>query len=155
MPIGSGIQAPEFNTIDQNNKEHSLRDYRGRPVVLFFYPEDDTPGCTKEACNFRDDYSMYEQTGAVLLGVSPDGAESHAKFAKKYDLPYSLLADESMAIAEAYNVWGEKTFLGKKYMGILRTTFLIDKNGMIARVFEGVKPDAHSQEVLEALKQLG
>lgn len=154
MPIESGIKAPNFRTVDQNKEARSLSDYRGRPVVLYFYPEDDTPGCTKEACNFRDDYLLYKEVGAVILGVSPDGADSHAKFVEKFTLPFTLLADEDRAIAEAYGVWGEKTYLGKKYMGILRTTFLIDSEGQIAQVFEGVKPDVHSQEVLAAIKAL-
>ncbi|MBI3159973.1 MAG: thioredoxin-dependent thiol peroxidase [Chloroflexi bacterium] len=157
MPIEVevGQPAPDFALPDENNNVHRLADYRGRPLLLYFYPEDDTPGCTKEACNFRDDYSAYQEAGVAILGVSPDNPKSHAKFKKKYDLPFSLLADENKELAEALGVWGEKTFMGKHYLGILRTTFLIDGEGRIARVFENVRPAEHSQEVLEAVKELG
>lgn len=151
MPIQSGIQAPEFTLLDEDEKVHTLSDYRGRPVVLYFYPKDDTPGCTVEACNFRDDYSDYERSGAVILGVSPDSPKSHLKFKKKYNIPYSLLADEGHKVAELYGVWGRKKFMGREYDGIFRTTFLIDSGGMIKCVFENVKPDGHSKEVLETL----
>lgn len=152
--IKAGQPAPEFRLADENEKIHTLADYRGQAVLLYFYPKDDTPGCTVEACNFRDDYSAYESAGVVILGVSPDTPKSHAKFKNKYDLPFSLLADEDNALAGAYGVWGEKSMFGKKYMGVLRTTFLIDAEGNVARVFEGVKPDGHSTEVLDAIKAL-
>jgi thioredoxin-dependent peroxiredoxin len=121
--------------------------------VLYFYPKDDTPGCTKEACAFRDDYSDYERAGVTILGVSPDSPKSHAKFKKKYDLPFTLLADEDHAVASQYGVWGPKQYMGRSYEGILRTTFLIDEHGRVKKVFENVKPAEHSQEILEALRE--
>jgi len=150
MPISSGIPAPEFELYDETNALRKLSDFRGKNIVLYFYPKDDTPGCTKEACNFRDDYSAYESADIVILGVSADSVESHVKFKKKYNIPFSLLADEGHAIADLYEVWGPKKFMGKEYEGILRTTFLIDGNGNIIRVFENVKPAEHSAEVLSA-----
>jgi peroxiredoxin Q/BCP len=132
----------------------SLKALRGTPVVLYFYPKDDTSGCTTEACEFRDAWSDVKKTGARLFGVSPDGVRSHEKFRAKFTLPFPLLADEDHAVAEAYGVWGEKSMYGRKYMGILRTTFIIDGRGRIARVFEKVKPAGHAGEVLTALKQL-
>lgn len=119
--------------------------------MLYFYPADDTPGCTKEACNFRDDYSAYERAGIAILGVSPDTVESHVKFKKKFMLPFPLLADDGHRVCDLYQVWGPKKFLGKSYEGVLRTTFLIDGNGMIVKVFEQVRPAQHSGEVLSAL----
>lgn len=154
MPIASGIPAPDFNLFDDTNTARRLSDYRGRAVVLYFYPADDTPGCTKEACHFRDDYSAYETSGVVILGVSPDSPESHAKFKKKFSLPFPLLADEGHKVCNTYGVWGPKKFMGKEYEGVLRTTFLIDAQGNIAHVFEGVRPAEHSTEVLDALKSL-
>ena len=152
MPISSGISAPDFKTLDDTNIERKLSDYRGKDVVLYFYPEDDTPGCIKEACNFRDNYSAYSDAGVVVLGVSPDTVESHIKFKAKYELPFALLADPDHAICELYGVWGEKEFVGKKYMGVLRTTFVINKEGNIVQVFEKVRPAEHAVEVLAALK---
>jgi peroxiredoxin Q/BCP len=151
MPISAGLPAPEFELLDDTNVTRKLSDYRGRNLVLYFYPADDTPGCTKEACNFRDDYSAYEQAGIVILGVSPDTVESHAKFKKKFMLPFPLLADDGHRVCDLYQVWGPKKFLGKSYEGVLRTTFLIDGNGLIVRVFEQVRPAQHSAEVLSAL----
>jgi len=150
MPISSGTTAPEFELFDETNALRKLSDFRGKNIVLYFYPKDDTPGCTKEACNFRDDYSAYENADIVILGVSADSVESHVKFKKKYDIPFSLLADEGHAVADLYGVWGPKKFMGKEYEGILRTTFLIDGNGNVIRVFENVKPAEHSAEVLSA-----
>ncbi len=155
MPISEGIPAPEFELLDDTNTLRKLSDLRGKNVVLYFYPEDDTPGCTKEACNFRDDYSAYEKSGIVILGVSPDTVESHVKFKKKFQLPFSLLADEGHRICDAYGVWGPKKFLGKEYEGVLRTTFLIDGNGTIIKVFEKVRPAEHSAEVLSAFGAAG
>lgn len=152
MPITVGIPAPNFMLFDDNGTQHRLSDYRGQPLILFFYPKDDTPGCTLEACNFRDDYSAYVEAGVTILGVSPDSIKSHAKFKKKYELPFPLLADEDHAVCEAYDVWGEKQFMGRSYMGVLRTTFLIDPNGNIKQVFENVKPAGHSVEMLAAIK---
>jgi len=150
MPISSGITAPEFELLDDTNTLRKLSDFRGKNVVLYFYPKDDTPGCTKEACNFRDDYSEYENAEIVILGVSSDSVESHVKFKKKYDLPFPLLADDGHKVCDAYGVWGPKKFMGKEYEGILRTTFLIDGNGIVLKVFENVRPAEHSSEVLSA-----
>jgi peroxiredoxin Q/BCP len=152
MPISANQPAPEFSLKDENGVERSLKDFRGQPVVLYFYPKDDTPGCTTEACNFRDDYHVYGENGVTILGVSPDSPKSHAKFKEKYHLPFTLLADEGHKIADAYGVWGPKKFMGKEYEGVYRTTFLIGPNGQIVKVFENVKPDGHSREVLEALQ---
>jgi peroxiredoxin Q/BCP len=154
MPIPFGIQAPEFSLPDETNAIRNLTDFRGSPVVLYFYPKDDTPGCTTEACNFRDDYSAYTKANFVVLGVSPDSVKSHTKFREKYALPFPLLADEGHKVCAKYGVWGTKKLAGHEYEGVFRTTFLIDSNGRIARVFENVKPSEHSVEVLEALKNL-
>jgi thioredoxin-dependent peroxiredoxin len=154
MSIDSGIQAPDFSLPDENNVIHRLSDYHGRPVVLYFYPKDDTPGCTAEACSFRDNYSAYIDSDSAILGVSPDSTKSHVKFKVKYSLPFPLLADEGHVVCEKYGVWGLKKFKGRTYEGVLRTTFLIDSNGRIAKVFENVKPAEHSAEVLEAARQL-
>ena len=153
MPIQAGIPAPDFTLQDENGATRKLSDYRGRPVVLYFYPKDDTPGCTKEACSFRDDYSAYQEAGVEILGISPDSPRSHAKFKEKHHLPFTLLADTDHAVADRYGVWGPKTFMGRTYEGVLRTTFLIDSQGNITRVFENVKPAGHSSEILEALQQ--
>jgi len=151
MPISAGIPAPEFEMLDDTNTLCKLSDFRGRNVVLYFYPADDTPGCTKEACNFRDDYSAYEKANVVVLGVSPDSVDSHVKFKKKFQLPFPLLADDEHKVCDAYGVWGPKKFMGKSYEGVLRTTFLIDGNGNIVKVFENVRPAEHSVEVLSVL----
>lgn len=153
MPIPSGVPAPNFKLPDQNGKPHELKDYLGKPVVLYFYPKDETPGCTKEACSFRDNYSQYEKAGVVVLGVSPDAVESHAKFAANHHLPFTLLADEDHKVAEQYGVWGLKKNYGREYYGIMRTTFLIDESGIIRKVFKNVKPAEHGAEVLGALEQ--
>jgi len=154
MPLKSGTQAPEFSLPDENNIPRRLSEFRGRPVVLYFYPKDDTPGCTTEACNFRDDYSAYMNVNLVLLGVSPDSPQSHAKFKEKYNLPFSLLSDKGHKVCDMYGVWGPKKFMGRTHDGVLRTTFLIDSKGQIAQVFENVRPAAHSIEVLEVVKKL-
>jgi peroxiredoxin Q/BCP len=154
MPPSPGSPAPDFTLPSDEGAEVSLKALRGTPVVLYFYPKDDTSGCTTEACEFRDAWSDVKKTGARLFGVSPDGVRSHEKFRAKFTLPFPLLADEDHAVAEAYGVWGEKSMYGRKYMGILRTTFIIDGRGRIARVFEKVKPAGHAGEVLTALKQL-
>lgn len=154
MSIVEGQAAPDFTLLDENEKSHKLSDYRGKLVVLFFYPRDDTPGCTVEVCNFRDDYSVYEKTGAVLLGVSADDSKSHTKFIKKFDLPFTLLADTEKEVVRSYGVWGKKKFMGKEYEGISRTTFLIDADGKISTIFEKVKPAKHSEEVIAAIKEL-
>jgi len=151
MPISAGIPAPEFEMLDDTNVMRKLSDFRGKNMVLYFYPADDTPGCTKEACNFRDDYSAYEKAGIVVLGVSPDDVKSHVKFKKKFNLPFPLLADDEHKVCDLYEVWGPKKFMDKSYEGVLRTTFLIDGNGNIVKVFENVRPAEHSAEVLSAL----
>jgi thioredoxin-dependent peroxiredoxin len=151
MPLPAGIPAPDFELLDDTNISRKLSDFRGKKVVLYFYPADDTPGCTKEACNFRDDYSAYEKAGIQILGISPDTVKSHVKFKKKFQLPVPLLADEGHRVCDLYQVWGPKKFMGKEYEGVLRTTFLIDENGQIVKVFEQVRPAEHSAEVLSAL----
>jgi len=151
MPISNGIPAPEFEMLDDTNVMRRLSDYRGKNVLLYFYPADDTPGCTKEACNFRDDYSAYEKANVVILGVSPDSVESHVKFKKKFQLQFPLLVDEGHKVCDLYGAWGPKKLMGKAYEGVLRTTFLIDENGTIVKVFENVRPAEHSAEVLAAL----
>jgi len=154
MPLTSGIPAPDFELPDDTNAPRKLSAYRGKPVILYFYPKDDTPGCAKEACNFRDDYSAYEKAGVAILGVSPDTSRSHARFKTKYQLPFPLLADEDHKVSELYAAWGFKKFMGREYEGVLRTTYLIDAQGNIARVFENVRPAEHSVELLEALRSL-
>ena len=155
MPVSNGIPAPDFELLDDTNTPRKLSDFRGRNVILYFYPKDDTPGCTKEACNFRDDYSAYEKAGVAVLGISPDSVESHVKFKKKFQLPFPLLADDEHKICDLYQVWGPKKFMGKEYEGVLRRTFLIDAQGIIVRVFENVRPSEHSAEVLSALAAAG
>lgn len=154
MPISAGVPAPAFTLLDEDETPRSLSDYQGKPVVLYFYPKDDTPGCTKEACGFRDDYSAYEQAGVEILGVSPDSPKSHAKFKAKYDLPFHLLADTEKEVCKAYDVWGTKKSFGREYEGVLRTTYLVDAGGNIAKVFKNVRPAEHSAEILGALEEL-
>lgn len=151
MPISAGISAPEFSLLDDSGVMRRLTDYRGQHVVLYFYPKDDTPGCTTEACNFRDDYSSYIEAGVIILGVSPDSVKSHAKFKNKFQLPFPLLADEDHSLSESYGVWGLKKFMGREYMGVSRTTFLISPDGKILTVFEDVKPSDHSKQVLSSI----
>lgn len=153
--LSTNIPAPDFELSDENGKIHKLSDYRGKTVVLYFYPKDDTPGCTTEACGFRDNYTVYTQIGAVVLGVSPDTEKSHTQFKQKYDLPFTLLADKDHLVCDLYGAWGRKKFMGREFDGVLRTTFVIAPDGLIKRVFEGVKPDGHSQEVLEAIQAPG
>lgn len=152
MSMVKGASAPVFSLPDENGTVRNLSDYRGNKVILYFYPKDDTPGCTTEACNFRDDYSAYTEANVIILGVSPDSPKSHKKFKEKYNLPFPLLADEKHDTCESYGAWGEKIFMGKPYLGVLRTTFLIDEKGLIIDVFENVKPAQHSAEILAALK---
>lgn len=154
MPLQAGTQAPDFSLPDETGQLRQLSEFRGKAVVLYFYPKDDTSGCTKEACGFRDDYSAYQDADVVILGLSPDNSKSHTKFIEKYSLPFPLLADEGHKVCELYEVWGLKKLYGREYEGVLRTTFLIDGAGQIARVFEKVKPASHSSEILEALRQL-
>jgi thioredoxin-dependent peroxiredoxin len=149
--IEEGEPAPDFELASESGESIRLSELRGTPVVLYFYAKDDTPGCTTEACEFRDEYSRFGQRGAVVLGVSPDDEASHARFKKKYSLPFTLLADPEHATAEDYGVWVEKNMYGKKRMGIKRSTFVIDAEGNVARALYGVKPEGHAEEVLEAL----
>ncbi|MBI4867400.1 MAG: thioredoxin-dependent thiol peroxidase [Candidatus Wallbacteria bacterium] len=146
-----GDKAPGFQARTEAGEEFELSDFRGKTVVLYFYPKDDTPGCTKEACDFRDSYEKLLHKGAVLLGVSADDARSHGNFREKYDLPFTLIADEDHSISEAYGVWQEKKMYGKSMMGIVRTTYLIDPKGNIAHVFAKVKVEGHIDEVLAKL----
>ena len=150
--LKEGSVAPAFTTTDAEGNTVKLKDLRGQKVVLYFYPKDDTPGCTKEACSFRDAFSQFKKQGIRILGVSPDKESAHQKFTEKYKLPFTLLADTDRSIAEAYGTWGEKKFMGRTYMGVLRTTFLIDEKGKIKKIFEKVKPDEHAREVLEAFQ---
>ncbi|HET9276012.1 MAG TPA: thioredoxin-dependent thiol peroxidase [Gemmatimonadales bacterium] len=152
-PPPEGAAAPPF-TLASDQGPVRLADFRGRPVVLYFYPRDDTTGCTKEACDFRDHWSEIGRAGAVVLGVSPDGVDSHVRFKRKHALPFPLLADPDHAVAERYGVWGEKSMYGRKYLGIIRTTFLIDGGGRIAKVWSKVRVPNHADEVLEALGKL-
>lgn len=154
MAIAEGMSAPAFSLSSTEGKKVSLADYKGRPVVLYFYPRDATPGCTAEACAFRDSFESFTDSKAVVLGVSPDEDESHTKFKTRFGLPFTLLSDPDHAVAEAYGVWQEKSMYGKKYMGIVRSTFIIDGRGKIARIFPKVKVDGHAKEVLEAVQAL-
>lgn len=142
----------KFNLLDQDSKEHSLSDYLGKWVVLYFYPKDDTPGCTKEACNFRDGISQLQKLGAVVLGISKDSVKSHKKFAEKFQLNFPLLSDESKDVIKLYGAWGTKKFMGREFEGILRKTFLINSEGKIVKVYEKVNPTQHADEVLRDLK---
>jgi len=149
--IEEGKPAPDFELKSDSGETVSLAGLRGKPVVLYFYPKDDTPGCTTQACGIRDAYGEFERAGAVVLGVSPDDERSHAKFRTKYELPFALLADTEHAVAERYGVWGERKYMGKKYMGVSRSTFVIDADGNVKKVMHDVKPATHADEVLEAL----
>ncbi len=146
--------APEFSLLDQNGHPCALADFLGKWVVLYFYPKDDTPGCTKEACGFRDGFARFKRKGVVVLGISADSVKKHAKFVEKYELPFLLLADEQKTVVEQYGVWVKKKFMGREYMGILRTTFLIDPAGKIAKIYENVKPEGHAEEVLAEVLRL-
>jgi thioredoxin-dependent peroxiredoxin len=150
--LKEGSTAPVFTTTDTDGNTVKLKDLRGKKVVLYFYPKDDTPGCTKEACSFRDAFSDFKKKGITILGVSPDKQSAHQKFTEKYKLPFTLLSDTDHAIAEAYESWGEKKFMGRTYLGVLRNTFLIDEKGKIKKIFEKVKPEEHAREVLEAFQ---
>ena len=149
--IEAGARAPDFTLVTHEGTSLKLSSLRGQQVVLYFYPKDDTPGCTKEACGFRDATASLAKAGAVVLGVSPDGPESHASFRTKYKLPFTLLCDPDHAVAEKYGAWREKNMYGKKLMGIARSTFLIDTDGRVAKVFKAVKADGHAAQVLAAL----
>jgi thioredoxin-dependent peroxiredoxin len=149
--VTEGEAAPDFTLTSDAGEEISLSDFRGKPVVLYFYPKDDTSGCTAQACGIRDTYGDFEKAGAVVLGLSPDSVKRHVKFKEKYGLPFTLLADPEHEVAERYGVWAEKKYMGRTYMGINRTTFLISPEGTVAKVLPKVKPDTHADDVLAAL----
>jgi len=149
--IEEGKPAPDFELQSDTGETVALKDLRGKPVVLYFYPKDDTPGCTAQACGIRDAYGEFERAGAVVLGVSPDNERSHVKFKEKYALPFTLLADTDHAVAEQYGVWDEKKYMGKSYMGVVRSTFVIDADGTVKKVMHNVKPVTHADDVLAAL----
>ena len=151
LKLKEGDRAPAFTASTNGGGKVSLSDFKGKNVILYFYPRDDTPGCTKEACAFRDNFAEFKKRGAVVLGVSTDSVKSHDKFVDKFKLPFTLLADEEKKIVEAYGVWGQKSFMGRKYMGTHRVTFLIGPNGRIKKVWPKVKPEEHAGEVLAAL----
>lgn len=152
--LTEGQQAPDFTLPDQDGRPVRLADLKGKPVVLYFYPKDDTSGCTKQACAFRDGFPDFQGADAVILGVSPDSSASHAKFIAKHGLPFTLLADVDKAVCEAYGVWKEKSMYGRKFLGVERTTFVIDRAGGIARIFPKVKVPGHAEAVLEAVRAL-
>lgn len=151
LKLKVGDLAPAFNAEANGGGNISLAGLQGKNVILYFYPKDDTPGCTKEACSFRDHFADFKKKGAVVLGVSPDAVKSHDKFAEKFKLPFTLLADVDKKIVQAYGVWGEKSFIGRKYMGVFRVTFLIGPDGRIKKIWPAVKPEEHAVEVLAAL----
>lgn len=150
--LKEGDKAPDFTAKDDNGNNISLKDFRGKKIVLYFYPKDNTSGCTKEACSFRDNMTRVKRKGSVVLGVSPDSEKSHTKFKEKFELNFPLIVDEDKKIVNAYGVWQEKSLYGRKFMGVVRTTFIIDENGKIAKIFPKVKVEGHVDQVLEALK---
>ncbi len=149
--LAVGAKAPAFSLKDTTGATVKLSDFKGQKIVLYFYPKDDTPGCTKEACGFRDEFAQLKKRGAVVLGVSADNQKAHQKFTEKYSLPFTLLSDPEHEMIEKYGAWVEKSMYGRKYMGIARITYIIDEAGKIAHVFGKVKPDTHAQEVISAL----
>jgi peroxiredoxin Q/BCP len=149
--VEEGKPAPDFELTSDSGETVRLSDFRGKPVVVYFYPRDDTPGCTAQACGIRDNYEAFGERGAVVLGISPDTESSHVKFKQRYGLPFTLLADPEHEVAERYGVWGERRMYGKTYMGIERSTFVIDSDGNVAHVMRRVKPDTHVEQVLQAL----
>ena len=151
LKLKEGDEAPAFAATTSDGRRVALSDFKGKNVILYFYPKDDTSGCTKEACAFRDDFADFKKKGAVILGVSTDPVESHSRFVEKYKLPFTLLADEDKQIVQAYGVWGEKSFMGRKYHGVHRVTFLIGPDGAIRKIWPAVKPAEHAREVLQAL----
>ncbi len=150
--LQEGDKAPDFKGVDQNENEIQLSDFAGKKLILFFYPKDNTPGCTAEACNLRDNYDALRNKGYELLGVSPDSARKHQNFIKKHDLPFPLLADTEKEVLNAYGVWGPKKFMGREFDGVHRTTFIIDEEGKIERIFKKVKTKAHTEQILEAME---
>ncbi|TXH02127.1 MAG: thioredoxin-dependent thiol peroxidase [Candidatus Moraniibacteriota bacterium] len=145
--------APDFTLLDQNSQQHSLKQYRGKWVILYFYPKDDTPGCTTEACTFRDNFASLKRAGVVVLGVSVDPVKKHAKFVEKYELPFILLSDQEKEVVKLYDVWGKKKFMGREYMGTNRVSFLVDPKGKLVKIYETVKPAEHALEVLADVKR--
>jgi peroxiredoxin Q/BCP len=154
MKLKVGKPAPDFKLPDQAGKMHSLKNYRGRWVLIYFYPKDNTTGCTKQACAIRDTWGDFKKAKLEVLGVSIDPIKSHDKFAKKYDLPFTLLADEKKYVVKKYGVWGKKKFMGREYMGTFRTSFLIDPKGVIAAIYEKVNPETHADMILDTIKRL-
>ena len=152
MVLSAGKQAPAFELLDNEGNLHKLSDYQGQTIVVYFYPRDDTPGCTTEACSFRDAYADFREAGVEVIGISPDNEGSHSKFINKYQLPFVLLSDPDHKVCEAFGAWGLKKMYGREYEGVFRTTFVISPDGVIKHVFENVKPADHSQEVLEVVK---
>jgi peroxiredoxin Q/BCP len=154
IQLTEGDKAPAFKSKDQNGKAVSLSDFEGKKVALYFYPEDDTPTCTIEACNLRDNYQLLKKNGIIVLGVSPDDEKKHKKFEQKFDLPFTLVVDNDKKIIDKYGVWGEKNLYGRKYMGLHRTTFLIDEKGVIKKIFKKPRSKMHSEEILKAWDEL-
>lgn len=154
MKLSIGDKAPTFRLPDQHGTMHALSDYRGQWVLLYFYPKDNTPGCTKQACAIRDEFPRFEQLNVKVFGVSTDSVNSHSKFAEKYNLPFTLLADADKKLVHEYGVWGKKKFMGREVMGTRRTSFLIDPKGKVAKIYENVKPETHAEEVLNDLAKL-
>ena len=152
--VDEGKKAPLFTLENQDGKKISLKDFAGKNVILYFYPKDNTSGCTKEACNFRDDFPKFGKMNVVILGVSPDSVQSHKKFSQKYKLPFDLLSDEKKQVLEKYEVWKEKSMYGRKYMGVERSTFVIDKTGKVMKIFRKVKVENHNDEVMKVIKEL-
>ena len=148
--LKEGDKAPVFSGNDQQGKKVSLSDFKGKKVIIYFYPQDDTPTCTIEACNLRDNYSLLKKEGFVILGISPDSEKSHKKFAAKFDLPFTLIADPEHIIIDKYGVWGQKQLFGREYMGVIRTTFLVDEHGMLRKIFEKPKNSTHAEEIITA-----
>jgi thioredoxin-dependent peroxiredoxin len=148
--LKEGDKAPVFSGNDQQGKKVSLSDFKGKKVIIYFYPQDDTPTCTIEACNLRDNYSLLKKEGFVILGISPDSEKSHKKFAAKFDLPFTLIADPEHIIIDKYGVWGQKQLFGREYMGVIRTTFLVDEHGMLRKIFEKPKNSTHAEEIIAA-----
>ena len=155
ITLKEGDKAPDFSGVDQNGNTIQLADFKGKNLILYFYPRDNTPGCTKEACNLRDNYNMWLDKGYAVLGVSPDSTASHQKFISKFDLPFPLLADTEKTVMQAYGTFGEKNMYEKKVMGVLRTTFVIDQSGMISQIFKRPKNAEHSEQIVNALEKAG
>lgn len=152
MPLNVGDKAPDFTGVNEKNETVSLSDYAGKKLILFFYPKDNTPGCTAAACDLRDNYAVLQEQGFELLGVSPDGPKKHQKFIDKFDFPFPLLADEEKVVLNAYKAWGRKKFMGREYDGVLRTTYIIDENGKVSHVIDKVKTKTHASQILDLVK---